>query len=113
MKKLLIAAMIGLTQVGGARAQPVPQKFQGDWVRIDQPQDRGHMKVDAKTIDFGGGLKETLSSVEPGSDDDTTMLVKYRNVEWVWYLTKINGREILIWVNAESPTSIMVTQRAR
>jgi len=70
------------------------------------------MKVDARTIDFGG-FKETISSIKPGNEGATVMLVKYRNIEWVWYLTKVNGREVLIWVNAESPTSIMVTQRAR
>jgi hypothetical protein len=80
---------------------------------MDNPEDRNHVKVDATTIDFGPGLKETLSSIMPGDEGGTVLLVKYRNVSWVWYLTKINGRETMIWVNEESPTSIMVTQRAR
>jgi hypothetical protein len=46
------------------------------------------------------------------------VLVKYSSgpvseVELVWYLTKVNGREILVAVNAEDPTAIFVYRRAR
>jgi len=104
MKKLLIAGMIVLTQVGGAWAQSVPKKFQGTWVRVDNPDDKSPTKIGAGTIDFGPGFKSTISKVEPGDEDGTTLIVTYKPgpeaspVTWVLRLMKLNGRETLIWV---------------
>jgi hypothetical protein len=64
MKKLLIAVMIVLTQVGGAWAQ-VPKKCQGNWVTIIDNDDKLLEKNGAGTIDFGLRPKETITKVEP------------------------------------------------
>src|SRR6185437_2534369 len=107
-----LALAIGLiASLSTAVGQTVPRKYQGIWI----DQSGGQIKIDAGTIDFGSGLKGTITSIKPGAEGGEVMLVKYGNVgaseiELVWYLTKVNGREIMIAVNVESPTSIFVYQ---
>jgi hypothetical protein len=87
---------------------------QGDWV--DQ-SDGERIKVTASTIEFGSRFKEKIISIKPGDESGEKVLVKYGGVppalpvELVWWLTKVNGRETLIAVNAEEPTAIFVYQR--
>jgi len=125
MKKLLIAAMIVLTQVGGAWAQ-VPKKFQGNWVSIVDNADKSSIKIGARTIDLGSGDKQTISKIEPGDEEGRTLFVTYKPtcsptpcpnalpVTFVWKLIKLKGRETLMWVNKEAPAGWMdIMQRAR
>ena len=95
-----------------ALAQTVPKKYQGDWVELRG----GHINVTASAIDFGSGFKGNITSIKPGTESGEVLLVKYSSrpvsqVELVWQLFKINGRDTLIAVNAEEPTSIFVYQR--
>jgi hypothetical protein len=102
----------------------IPKKFHGTWVRIDNSNDKSPTKIDAGTINFGSGFKETITNIEPGDEDGTTLTVTYMltcltpcprasPVTWVLRLLKLNGRETLIWVNKDQPAAMMVTQRAR
>jgi hypothetical protein len=96
--------------------QQVPKRFQGVWV--DQHPDGGRMKVGATIVDFSSFQKK-ISSIEPADEDGKTVRVKYERVppalqmEQVWRLTKVNGRETLIKVDAQEPTTISVYQRPR
>lgn len=72
-------------------AQQVPIKYQGDWI----DQTGGRIRIDDASIDFGSHFKETITSVNPGSESGEVMLVKYANgVQMVWYLTNVNERSI-------------------
>jgi hypothetical protein len=106
--KMTLALAVGLvTPLSTAVAQSVPQKYQGDWV----DQTGGRITIGTRTINFVSGSKETITSIRPGTENGEKMLVNYGSVELVWYLTKVNGREVLIAVNAEEPTSIFIYQR--
>ena len=115
MKTAIAVALAAVLPIGliaspsTAVAQPVPKKYQGDWV----DQTGGRIKIDATTIDFGSDFKERITSIKPATESGERVLVKYgrSGVELVWYLTKVNRREILIAVNAEEPTAIFVYQR--
>jgi hypothetical protein len=96
--------------------QQVPKKFQGVWV--DQNPNGGRIKIGATIVDFFGFQKK-ISSIEPADEDGTKVRVKYERVppalqiELVWWLTKVNGRETLIEVDAQETTNIFVYQRPR
>lgn len=99
--------------------QQVPKKFQGVWV--DQnPNDRERIKVGATIVEsISHGFKHNISSIEPADEDGTKVHVKYKRkppalqIEQTWWLTKVNGRETLIQVDAQEPTNIFVYQRPR
>src|SRR5262245_37267189 len=126
MKRLLIAAIIVLTQVGGAWAQSVPKKFQGTWVSIIDDDEKTPIKIGARTIDFSSGNKQTISNIEPGDEEGRTLVVTYKPtcsptpcpnalpVTFVWKLIRLKGRETLMWVNQEAPALWMnIMQLAR
>ena len=113
IKPLAVTAVsIAMLAQAQAADDSVPVKFQGTWV---MEKGNGPWRIGAKTIDFGSGFKSEITSVKPGNEDGDVIVVTWgrNNVEMVWRLAKVNGLDVLVQVNAENPTSVFISRRAR
>ena len=113
MKKLIYACMaiiaLGNIAMADFTLPAVPKQFQGTWTDVDGG---GSMTIGANTVSFGGSSdKLKLISIEPGDEELNRVIVKFSTnprvnvTATVWHLIKVNGREILIDANEQSPTS--------
>ena len=112
LKPVAVAAMSIAMLAQTKAADSVPVKFQGTWV---MEKGNGPWRIGAKTIDFGSGFKSEITSVKPGNEDGDVIVVTWgrNNVEMVWRLAKVNGLDVLVQVNAENPTGVFISRRAR
>jgi hypothetical protein len=120
LKRLFISLVITTAVIVPSHAQSVPKIFQGNWVDTRNGKvsaTNADMKVSATNVDFGSGFRSKIISVMPANEDGDKIMVKWASspsaspVEAIWWLTKVNGREVLVDVNVESPSSIAIYQR--
>jgi hypothetical protein len=116
MTKLLLTtavlALLGSAAHADYTLPAVPKKFQGTWVCNSGPQTIG-----ANTVNFGGpNDKLKLISIVPGDEELNTIVVKWSTpgvIEMVWKLVKLNGKQFLMDINAESSTSASLCSQAQ
>ena len=119
MKRFLLttAALAVLTAPAAAfNLGSVPIAFQGLWVIAEQGKPSGTMAVTAKTVDFGGGFKSTITKVEPANEDgdeiDVTWHTETNNVTTSWKLAKVNGMQLLLQAgDPQSPAGMTIWRR--
>jgi hypothetical protein len=112
MKTLLAtvaAAMLISTAAMADYSLPsMPKKFQGTWTDAESPT--CPLFINANTVSHcspNGKLR--LVSIEPGDEELNTVTVTWLApfpIKSVYRLIKSGGRQALVSVNAESPTSI-------
>jgi hypothetical protein len=111
MTKILILAAALLASTSMAFADytlpSMPKKFQGTWTCAVGPTTIG-----ANSVSFGSGYNNLkLFSIVPGDEELNTVIVKWLPnpgalvVASVWKLVKFNGRQFLMDINEESPSS--------
>ena len=112
MKTLLAtvaAAMLMSTAATADYSLPaMPKKFQGTWIEAESPT--CPLFINANTVSHcspNGKLR--LVSIEPGDEELNTVTITWLApfpIKVVYRLIKSGGRQALVSVNAESPTSI-------
>ena len=111
LKRLICTgvAIFALGNIAMAELPAVPKKFQGTWIDVDGG---GSMTIGANTVSSGGPSdKLKLIRIEPADEDLNRLVVKWSTnpgvnaIAAVWHLIKVNGRQALIDVNEEAPTS--------
>jgi hypothetical protein len=116
MRNVLAAAalLLAVTSSVSADLPAVPKQFQGTWVCNTAP---ATTTIGADTVSFGSPLK--LISIVPGDEELNTIIVKWTPpnsaavVVAIWKLVKLNGRQFLMDINEESPTSASLCVKKR
>jgi hypothetical protein len=98
----------------------IPDRFRGEW--IDDNDDPMKMKVTADGIRFGSSPAPAckFTDVKVADENGLTYAVTWRcpdfregvEVKEILRLMKAWGKQVLVLVNAESPTAISIFQRA-
>ena len=113
VKKLLYAVALTLT-VSPATAEysepAMPKKFQGTW--IEAQDTTCPLFINANTVSHCTPHdKLKLVSIMPGNEEFSAVIVTWLApfpVKVIYRLIKSGGRQALVSVNAESPTSIQL-----
>src|SRR5262249_47605991 len=116
----LVLSVMGFGSSAIAAAQ-LPKRFWGEWISIDGSDGGIHMKVSVAAITFGGLRSCKFTNVEVANEESTAFLVNWHclgdaagvEIKLGFRLMKIWGKEALVIVNAEDPTSVSVYQRQR
>jgi hypothetical protein len=96
----------------------VPAKFRGTWVSAEY-KDGAPTVIGTNSIFFSG--KCDITKVVPADEDGKSIAVSWKCPEYpnmlpvnvVWKLTKVNGQEVLMQINAECGACSSIMRRVK